>query len=497
MGQRASTGLTTFNQFWSYFTPLLGAYLADTYWGRYLTIQYSNVVVIVGHIILLLSAVPAIITNTNAAIALFVIGLVVMGIGTGGFKSNIAPLIAEQYKDAKAYVRTNKKGVKEIVDPAATTARIYIYFYFLINVGSLTGSIAMVYSEHFVGFWLSYTLPTIAYLICPAILFYFKKRYTLSPPTGSVMGKSWKLWRFAYKKSKGFRDPLFWERVKPSEMRSRGETLPSWMTFDDLWVDEVKRGILACKVFLWYPVYYLAYNQITGNLISQSRTMVLGSTPNDIVAKLNPIFIIIVIPIMDFLIYPAVRKAGIRITPIRKIAAGFIVASMAMISACVIQAYIYKLSKCGDHINASIKAGRKDCTAPISVWVQVFPYGLIGMSEVLASITRLEYAYTKAPKNMRSTVQAIALFTSAISSALGQALTALSDDPLLVWNYGSVAVLAFIGGIGFWMTFRQADRDEDELNNQDSSAYLGTNAGNETEVKVVPTEKVAESKTVV
>ncbi|KAJ2972831.1 hypothetical protein NQ176_g6935 [Zarea fungicola] len=203
--------------------------------------------------------------------------------------------------------------------------------------------------------------------------------------------------------------------------------------------------------------------------------MVLGTTPNDIVAKLNPIFIIIVIPIMDFVVYPGLRKCGVRLSPIRKITAGFILSSAAMVSACVTQSYIYKLSKCGDHINASIKSGRKDCTAPISVWVQVFPYGLIGMSEVLASITKLEYAYTKAPQNMKSTVQALALFTSAVSSALGQALVALSEDPLLVWNYGSVAVVALIGGIGFFLTFRKADRDEDAMNNQKESAYIGDN----------------------
>ncbi len=317
-----------------------------------------------------------------------------MGIGTGGFKSNIAPLIAEQYKDSKAYVRTDKRGRKQIVDPAVTTARIYIYFYFLINVGSLTGSLAMVYSEHFVGFWLSYTLPTICYLLCPLVLVYFKKTYKLSPPTGSVMGKAWKLFRLASKSSKkGFRDPEFWQRVKPSEIRARGEVVPEWMTFDDEWVDEVKRGILACKVFLWYPLYWLAYNQMTNNLVSQASTMVLGSTPNDIVAKLNPIFIIIVIPIMDFGIYPLLIKCGVNLTPIKKITAGFVLSSLAMVSACVTQAYIYKLSPCGDNINALVKSGRKDCTAPISVWVQVFPYGLIGMSEVLASITKLEYVF--------------------------------------------------------------------------------------------------------
>jgi dipeptide/tripeptide permease len=76
-------------------------------------------------------------------LGIFAAGLVVMGIGTGGFKSNISPLIAEQYKNQKAYVRTRKNGKKEIVDPATTTARIYIYFYMLVNAGSLTGSIAM------------------------------------------------------------------------------------------------------------------------------------------------------------------------------------------------------------------------------------------------------------------------------------------------------------------------------------------------------------------
>ncbi|KAK8852169.1 PTR2-domain-containing protein [Apiospora arundinis] len=486
MGQRASTGLITFNNFWSYFTPLLGAYLADTYWGRYLTIQYSNVVALVGHTILIMSAIPAVIVHPTVSIALFAIGLVIMGIGTGGFKSNISPLIAEQYKDAKAYVRVHKRsGQREIVDPAVTTARIYLYFYFLVNCGSITGSLAMVYSEHFVGFWLSYTLPTLCYLLCPAVLLYFKKTYKLSPPTGSVLPRAFKLIRFAYKKSTGFRDPEFWQRVKPTEIRARGETVPAWMTFDDQWVDELKRGVLACKVFLWYPLYFLAYNQMTNNLVSQAGTMVLGQTPNDIVAKLNPIFIVIVIPIMDFVVYPALKAMGVRLSPIKKITAGFVLASLAMVSACVLQAYIYKLSPCGNEINKLTKAG-KHCTAPISVWVQVFPYGLIGMSEVLASITKLEYAYTKAPKNMRSTVQAIALSMSAISSALGNVLVALSDDPLLVWNYGSVAVVAMIGGIGFYLTFRKADREEDAMNNMKESAYVGndgvTVAANDTTV---------------
>jgi len=177
----------------------MGAYVADQYFGRYLTIQYSIVFALVGHIILIMSAIPPVIVHPTAAVSIFSVGLVIMGLGTGGFKSNISPLIAEQYKDERAYVRTRKDGKKEIVDPATTTARIYIYFYLLINVGSLTGSLAMVYSEHYVGFWLSYLLPTIVFCLCPVILFYFKSYYRLSPPTGSVMAKAYKLIKLAFK----------------------------------------------------------------------------------------------------------------------------------------------------------------------------------------------------------------------------------------------------------------------------------------------------------
>lgn len=71
--------------------------------------------------------------------------------GTGGFKSNISPLIAEQYRETRTYVTTDRKGQKVIHDPTVTISRIYLYFYLMINVGSLVGSIGMVYAEKYVG----------------------------------------------------------------------------------------------------------------------------------------------------------------------------------------------------------------------------------------------------------------------------------------------------------------------------------------------------------
>ncbi|KAL2865375.1 putative MFS peptide transporter [Aspergillus lucknowensis] len=472
-GQRASTGLNTFNTFWCYLTPILGAWIADEFLGRLKTIYLSIAFAMTGHVILIVSALPPVIKSPESALVCFSVGLIIFGIGVGGFKSNIAPLIAEQHRDTRPYITVDPQtGERLIVDPAQTIMRIFLYFYFMINVGALVGSIAMVYAEKYVGFWLSFLLPTTMFAFCPVVLFVCRHRYNLTPPTGSVVGKAFRLWTFAMKPHwswdpiklvRNCRAPGFWENVKPSKIHNK----PGWMTFDDKWVDEVRRAVKACGVFLWYPIYWLAYGQMTSNLTSQAATMELHGVPNDIINNLDPLALILFIPIMDQFIYPAIRKLGFNFTPIKKIYVGYMVASMSMIAATVTQHYIYILSPCHN------RASTCDSPAPINVWVQTVPYVLIACSEIFTSITGYEYAYTKAPKNMKSIVQSLYLFTNAISAAIQQALTALSADPLLKWNYGFVAVLAFFGGNFFFYTHYALDKEEDALNQLEASSYLG------------------------
>ena len=144
-----------------------------------------------------------------------------------------------------------------------TISIIYMRYYFFINVGSLVGQISMVYAEKYVGFWLSFLLPTIMFLFCPLIMMWCKNRYVRHPPTGSVLGKSLRViglgmkGRWSLNPVTTLRQanaPDFWDRAKPSHFREK----PAWMTFDDAWVDEVHRGVKACAVFLYYPIYWLA-----------------------------------------------------------------------------------------------------------------------------------------------------------------------------------------------------------------------------------------------
>jgi len=155
------------------------------------------------------------------------------------------------------------------------------YFYFFINVGAMVGQISMTYAEkvcvpfhiglillipndaaQYRGYYLAFTLPTVVFLLCPIVLFLGRNKYRRSPPHGSVLAKAIKLWVYAAR-GRWSPNPIslynnlkaddFWESAKPSNIPDSQR--PHWMTFDDKWVDEVRRGFKACSVFTWFPLY--------------------------------------------------------------------------------------------------------------------------------------------------------------------------------------------------------------------------------------------------
>ena len=113
------------------------------------------------HIILVVASIPSVLRNQSGAFGCFIVGLLILCTGTGFFKANISPLLAEQNRDTRMRVIELKGGERVIVDPAVTNTRIFLYFYFAINIGSVCGQISMVYVEKFIGFWLAFLLPTI------------------------------------------------------------------------------------------------------------------------------------------------------------------------------------------------------------------------------------------------------------------------------------------------------------------------------------------------
>lgn len=83
-----------------------------------------------GLVILTCTSIPSSIAN-GGAFPGYVVSIIIIGLGTGGIKSNVAPLVAEQYQTRSPYVKTLKSGERVIVSPQATYQKIFLYFYWV------------------------------------------------------------------------------------------------------------------------------------------------------------------------------------------------------------------------------------------------------------------------------------------------------------------------------------------------------------------------------
>lgn len=244
--------MTNFFQFWCYVTPILGAVVADQWLGKYNTIVLFSGFYAAGLLILFVTSLPKSI-ESGFALGGLVIAMLVIGLGTGGIKSNVSPLIAEQYQETKQKVKILPSGEKVIVDPALTIQRIYMVFYMCINVGSLS-ALATTTMELKIGFWAAYLLPFIMFCVGFGVLVAGKKRYIVRPPRGSVIMHSFKaLWI-------GVRHKQGLDGAKPSLRRTIRH--PNELPWDDQFIDELKRALVACKVFTCFPIFWLIFNQV-------------------------------------------------------------------------------------------------------------------------------------------------------------------------------------------------------------------------------------------
>jgi POT family proton-dependent oligopeptide transporter len=98
------------------------------------------------------------------------------------------------------------------------------------------------------------------------------------------------------------------------------------------------------------------------------------------------------IPVLSFWVYPAAERMGVRVTPLRKMGVGMALAAVCFAVVGMIQ--------------SALDSGRH-----ISVAWQFIPYFIITLSEVMISITALEFAYSQAPRAMKSSIMSLLFLT--------------------------------------------------------------------------------------
>ncbi|KAJ5481131.1 Peptide transporter PTR2 [Penicillium diatomitis] len=441
-------------------TPILGAIVADQYLGKYKTIVLFCGVYLIGLLILVLTSLPIALEH-GAGLPGFIVSILIVGLGTGGIKSNVAPLIADQYKRKKMALKTiEKTGERVVIDPALTIQRIYMIFYGCINLGSLS-LLATPYMEKYTGFWSAYLLCLCMFAMGTAVLLLGRKFYVVRPPQGSIITDAFKaLWIMI--KNRNMDAP------KPSWQAEHHAGAQVSLPWDDHFIDELKRALVACRVFAFYPIYWVVYGQFSGNFVTQAAQMNGHGIPNDLMQNFDPISIIVFIPILETAIYPVMRRLKIPFRPITRIALGFGVAALAMMYAAIVQHLIYSAGPC---------YGKPLCDAgpqgnDVHIAIQTPAYVFIGISEIFASVSGLEYAYTKAPPSMKSFVQSMYLLTNAFGSAIAEALTPAAFDPAIMWMFVGLACASFLCGILFFLTFRHLNYQEDDMNALDADDPL-------------------------
>src|SRR3954470_1688866 len=118
--------------------------------------------------------------------------------------------------------------------------------------------------ERDVDFWSAYLLCLCVFFVGLLVLVLGRKVYVVRPPQGSIITDAFRAMWMMLKARK-------LDAAKPSYQAALGkDTALNW---DDHFIDELKRALIACQVFCFYPIYWVVYGNFSNNFVTQAGQM--------------------------------------------------------------------------------------------------------------------------------------------------------------------------------------------------------------------------------
>ncbi|KAK0666769.1 putative peptide transporter [Cercophora samala] len=452
LGQATAVNISNAFFLFSFLTPMLFALISDIWLGRYRTLLLGLVCYLAGCVVLIGTSIPSALEQ-GAGIGGLAAALILTGLGAGSVKATYVPFLGDQYMQAKPQLVRQKNGSLVVVDGPRTLQFIYNAYYWFTNIASLS-SIPVTFIEWHHEFWSAYLLATVTLCISIALFLLWSKKLVKVKPQGNVLPKAVRVLVCASKN--GFK----LEHTKPSYQKTHhGKEVP----WTDGFVEEMRRGMVACRVIFFLVIFYLCIAQMYNNLVSQAGQMLLSGVPNDMIQAFSGVACIIFGPIMQGL-YEFLARRKIPFGPIARITTSFIFCGASMAYAAGVQKLIYSTGPCYDHpYNCPESEGGRQPNN-VSVWVQLPVYILLAIAEILGFVTAFEYAYSKAPREMKTVVQALTQLTAGVASLLGMAISPASKDPNMVIVYSCLAGAMGMSAVAFLWRFRRYDRIDARLN---------------------------------
>ncbi len=369
-----------------YLTPLAGGWIADRFLGRYRVILWLSFGYVAGNA--LIALVP-----TRAGLYA---GLALIAAGSGGIKPCVSAYVGDQFRP----------GQKKLLE------RVYGLFYWMINLGSFTSTLIVPELLARRGPRAAFALPAVLMVAALALFWAGRRRYVNVAPTGP--------------------NPSSFLRVTAHALRRRaaGARGGHWLDaardrFPAEAVEGAKAVFRICGVFAAITGVWALFDQHGSSWVLQAAQMDLAVGPWALQASqlsaVNPILVLVLIPLFSGGLYPWLDRRGLRVTPLRKMGAGMFLATLSFAASAVLQALI--------------DAGAR----PHALW-QIVPYLFLTASEVLVSVTALEFAYTQAPASMKSTIMSFWFVTIALGNLLTAWVSALN-------RFQGAAYFAFFAGL--------------------------------------------------
>jgi len=266
----------------AYFFPLIGALIADIWWGKYKTILLISLMYCLGHGMLALMDVGPHLGWWDMKPFLFA-GLILIAIGAGGIKPCVSAHVGDQFGTGNKHLLT----------------QVFNWFYFAINTGAAASTLLTPVLLARVGPWAAFGLPGVLMAIATFVFWLGRHQFIHVPAAG------WDKW--------------IRETLSPEGKRALLNLSPLFLVF--------------------VPMFWMLFDQSGSSWVLQgdkmNRDLGIVWLPSQIQA-VNPLLILSGIPIFTYLVYPLAGKV-VKVTPLRKIGFGLALTSVAFSVSALIE----------------------------------------------------------------------------------------------------------------------------------------------------------------
>ncbi|XP_074087470.1 solute carrier family 15 member 3 [Macrotis lagotis] len=452
----------------SYLLSPIGGWLADVYLGRYATIITSLLIYLVASCLLPVTAfsdgrrsfcgeMPTLIIQPSCSdkdcqkespspycAPTMYGGLLLLALGISSVKANLTSFGADQVMDLGR----------------DATRRFFNWFYWSINLGAVLSLFLVAFIQQNISFLWGYIIPVVCVGLALIVFICAGPAFITKPPTGSQISSVLKLaiqrccpqcCRCLLRASQDEEDlPGRWLPWGPSHyedvtnFRALGRILPVMLTLVPYWMVyfQMQSTYVLQGLHLQIPHIFQTHldNGNSSNKLSQGGRGY--RFPAAWLLLANVVVVLILVPLKDRVLDPFLQQRKLLPSLLKKMALGMFFGFASVIVAGIVETkrlqYIHHNQTVAQEIGQDMYFA-----APMYIWWQIPQYLLIGISEIFASISGLEFAYSEAPRSMQGAIMGIFYFLSGIGSILGSGLVALLSLTAGGWlhcpeDYGNI-----------------------------------------------------------